>query len=116
MENETLITALRAFSDKKYCMHGCTVGAGQEYCPGCGEWDFDKVIKLMIEAADAIEKLDNEVMLYRAVGSVTDVTSMKEWMDMSINDIRKNTLEFMRQMREIVAEHEAQPKKRKRRT
>ena len=105
MNYTELIEALRFCATDGDC-HDCPIA-------DCGGTMGDG---LYLKAADAIKTLQNEVMLYRAIGSVEEVTSMKEWMDMSINDIRKNTLEFIRQMREVVAEHEADSKKRKRRT
>ena len=85
-------------------------------CPDCPtEFDCAGTMGdgLYTKAADAIEELENEVMIYRAVGSIEEVRSMKEWMDMSMNDVRINTLAFIKQMREIVAE-EVQYKKSRR--
>ena len=52
-----------------------------------------------------------ELKAYRNCGTVQECESRKEWMSLSLDDIRENLHEFMRQIRE---EHEWSMQKRKR--
>ena len=60
---------------------------------------------------DLLHKALFELTQYRSLGTVDELQSMKEWMDYSINDMRKGMISFVHGMREVVESYRNPPKK-----
>ena len=62
---------------------------------------------------DLLHKALFELSQYRSLGTVDELQSMKEWMDYSINDMRKGMISFVHGMREVVESYRNPPKKQR---
>ena len=62
---------------------------------------------------DLLSKALIELTQYRALGAVEELQCMKEWMDVSINDLRRGTFSCVKGMREVVESYRNPPKRRR---
>lgn len=85
-----------------YADHKCKNCIYYQEEPKCMEPMIECEIKDILDAANLIDQLQFDLSEYQAIGTVEECKTRKEWMSLSLDDIRNRMDNFCRIVREEV--------------